>query len=142
MSISKIEWTEVTWNPVSGCTKISAGCLNCYAERMAKRLQAMGQKNYKNGFAVTCHVHALGIPSRWKKPRVIFVNSMGDLFHKGVLDEFVFSVFGGNATRKTTSISSINKESRSPSAAGTIVTMVRKCLDGNYPLRIATMSPG
>ena len=90
---SKIEWTEATWNPVTGCTKISAGCTNCYAERMAKRLKAMGQINYQNGFNVTCHEHALDIPLRWKKPRMIFVNSMGDLFHKKVSDEFVQRVF-------------------------------------------------
>ncbi|OGR18066.1 MAG: hypothetical protein A2X81_16065 [Desulfobacterales bacterium GWB2_56_26] len=93
MSISKIEWTEATWNPVTGCTKISAGCLNCYAERMAKRLKAMGQKNYRNGFDIICHKHALDIPLHWKKPRKIFVNSMGDLFHKDVPDEFIQSVF-------------------------------------------------
>ena len=83
MAVSKIEWTEATWNPVSGCTKISAGCLNCYAERMANRLQAMGQKNYQNGFAVTCHGHVLGIPSRWKKPRVIFCQLNGGSVPQG-----------------------------------------------------------
>lgn len=90
---SKIEWTESTWNPITGCTKISTGCNNCYAERLAKRLKAMGQKNYQNGFNVTWHIHALGIPSRWRKPRLIFVNSMSDTFHKEVPDEFIHSVF-------------------------------------------------
>ena len=80
MASSKIEWTESTWNPVTGCTKISAGCTNCYAERMAKRLHAMGQANYANGFEVTMHAHALQHPLKWKKPQVIFVNSMSDLF--------------------------------------------------------------
>ncbi|MHC4757698.1 MAG: DUF5131 family protein [Planctomycetota bacterium] len=93
MKNSKIEWTESTWNPVTGCTKTSSGCLNCYAERMAKRLKAMGQKNYRNGFKVTCHRHTLDIPLRWKKSQMVFVNSMSDLFHKDVLDDFIFDIF-------------------------------------------------
>ncbi len=91
--MSKIEWTDVTWNPVTGCTKISAGCANCYAERMARRLKAMGQFNYRNGFEVTCHQHMLDYPLRWKKPRTIFVNSMSDLFHENIPDEFIFQIF-------------------------------------------------
>ena len=90
---STIEWTEATWNPVTGCTKISPGCKHCYAERMAFRLQAMGQPNYSNGFEPTLHEHALELPLRWKKPRMIFVNSMSDLFHRDVSVEFVHSVF-------------------------------------------------
>ncbi|MBL7106104.1 MAG: phage Gp37/Gp68 family protein [Phycisphaerae bacterium] len=90
---SKIEWTESTWNPVSGCTKISPGCLNCYAERMAKRLKAMGQPRYKNGFELTLHPEALKEPYHWKKPRVVFVNSMSDLFHEDIPVEFVQQVF-------------------------------------------------
>ena len=90
---SAIEWTESTWNPVTGCTKISPGCLNCYAERMALRLKAMGQPNYRNGFKVTCHKNALEIPLRWKKPQMIFVNSMSDLFHQSVPDNFAFEIF-------------------------------------------------
>lgn len=93
MSASKIEWTQATWNPVTGCTKISAGCAHCYAERMAKRLHAMGQPNYRNGFNVTCHEHALEIPLRWRKSRMIFVNSMSDLFHEDVSDEFILQCF-------------------------------------------------
>jgi len=93
MASTKIEWTEATWNPVTGCTKISAGCLNCYAERMALRLKAMGQPNYANGFQVTCHPHTLEQPLYWKKPRTIFVNSMSDLFHEDVPDDFIASVF-------------------------------------------------
>ncbi len=93
MAKSKIEWTESTWNPVTGCTKISSGCLNCYAERMARRLKAMGQKNYRNGFKVTCHQHTLDMPLRWKKPQMVFVNSMSDLFHEDVGDDFIFDVF-------------------------------------------------
>lgn len=90
---SKIEWTETTWNPITGCNKISPGCKNCYAERMAYRLQAMKSKNYVNGFKLTCHEHALDIPHSWKKPRMVFVNSMSDLFHKDVPEAFIKRVF-------------------------------------------------
>jgi len=90
---SKIEWTESTWNPVTGCTKISDGCKNCYAERMALRLKAAGSPNYANGFHVTLHEHALEIPLCWKRPRAIFVNSMSDLFHKNVPFDFISKVF-------------------------------------------------
>ena len=90
---SAIEWTESTWNPITGCTKISPGCKHCYAERMAKRLQAMGQPNYANGFELTMHEHVLELPLQWKKPQTIFVNSMSDLFHKDVPLEFVQKVF-------------------------------------------------
>lgn len=90
---SKIEWTQCTWNPVTGCTKISEGCQNCYAERMALRLKAMGQPNYRNGFDVTLHPHVLQTPLRWRQPRTIFVNSMSDLFHKNVPLHFICKVF-------------------------------------------------
>lgn len=90
---SSIEWTGSTWNPVTGCTKLSAGCQNCYAERMAKRLQAMGQSNYANGFTVACHEHVLGLPLQWRKPRLVFVNSMSDLFHEAVPVDFIQKVF-------------------------------------------------
>jgi protein gp37 len=90
---SAIEWTESTWNPVTGCTKISLGCANCYAERMAKRLCAMGQANYINGFKVAIHEHVLDVPLHWKKPQMIFVNSMSDLFHRNVPTEFIVRTF-------------------------------------------------
>ena len=93
MSTSSIEWTEVTWNPVTGCTKISAGCKNCYAERMAKRLHAMGSTRYKNKFKVTLHWDLVDLPRTWKHPRVVFVNSMSDLFHPEIPDEFIKAVF-------------------------------------------------
>lgn len=93
MANSKIEWTESTWNPVTGCTKISAGCKNCYAERMAKRLCAMGQANYANGFELTIHPHVLEYPLKWKKPQVIFVNSMSDLFHEDVPLDYIRQIF-------------------------------------------------
>ena len=90
---SSIEWTESTWNPITGCTKISPGCINCYAERMAKRLKAMGQPNYINGFNVTMHNHVLDTPLHWKKPQTIFVNSMSDLFHEDVPKDFILKIF-------------------------------------------------
>lgn len=90
---SSIEWTESTWNPLTGCTKVSAGCKHCYAERMAKRLQAMGQPNYANGFRLTLHEHAVSLPLTWKKPQMIFVNSMSDLFHPDVPLEFIQKIF-------------------------------------------------
>lgn len=92
---SKIEWTDATWSPVTGCSHSgSPGCDNCYAKRMAKRLQAMGQENYRNGFEVTEHPHMLNRPLHWKRPRKIFVVSMGDLFHRKVRNEFIAAVFG------------------------------------------------
>lgn len=90
---SRIEWTESTWNPVTGCTKISPGCKNCYAERMAKRLKAMGQPNYVNGFTPAVHEKTLLLPLTWKKPQRIFVNSMSDLFHKDIPEDFILKVF-------------------------------------------------
>jgi protein gp37 len=90
---STIEWTEATWNPVTGCDKISPGCKHCYAERMSRRLQAMGQSNYRNGFDLTLQPNMLELPLRWRKPKTIFVNSMSDLFHKDVPTAFVQRVF-------------------------------------------------
>lgn len=90
---SSIEWTDSTWNPLTGCTKISLGCTNCYAERMALRLQAIGQPNYANGFQITLHENLIELPLCWRKPQTIFVNSMSDLFHEEVTDEFIFRVF-------------------------------------------------
>lgn len=90
---SPIEWTESTWNPVTGCTKISPGCKNCYAKRMAERLRLMGQPNYKNGFELTLQPQALELPLRWKKPQRVFVNSMSDLFHVDVPLTFIRQVF-------------------------------------------------
>lgn len=92
MNKTKIAWTERTWNPVTGCTKISKGCLHCYAETMAKRLQGMGQKRYKNGFILTLHPEAMNEPKKVKEPSMFFVCSMADLFHKDVPFEFVDEV--------------------------------------------------
>lgn len=90
---SSIEWTNSTWNPVTGCTKISSGCINCYAERMALRLKAMGNPSYINGFDVTLHEDMLDLPLKWKKPQTIFVNSMSDLFHDEVPVDYIKRVF-------------------------------------------------
>ena len=90
---SPIEWTDATWNPVTGCSKISPGCKHCYAERMANRLQAMGQKNYRNGFELTLQPQMLELPLKWKTPKRIFVNSMSDLFHVDVPLSFIKDVF-------------------------------------------------
>jgi protein gp37 len=90
---SAIEWTDATWNPVTGCTKVSPGCTHCYAERLAERLQAMGNRRYHNGFRLTLHPDQLTLPLRWRNPRRIFVNSMSDLFHEAVPDDFVVQAF-------------------------------------------------
>ena len=90
---SNIEWTEYTWNPVTGCVKVSQGCKHCYAERMAKRLKAMGSARYEQGFLPTLHEDLLDAPRRWKKPRVVFVNSMSDLFQDDVPASFIVRVF-------------------------------------------------
>ena len=90
---SKIEWTENTWNPVTGCTKISDGCKNCYASRMAYRLESMGNSKYSKGFEVALHDYCLEDPLQWKKPKLIFVNSMSDLFHEDIPLEFIQKVF-------------------------------------------------
>lgn len=90
---SKIEWTDTTWNPVTGCTKVSDGCKNCYAARMAIRLKAMGNDRYKNGFKVTLQHDLITSPLSWKKPKRIFVNSMSDLFHEDVPLSFIKDVF-------------------------------------------------
>ncbi len=90
---SHIEWTDATWNPVTGCSKISPGCKHCYAERLAHRLHAMGQKNYRNGFELTLHPEMLEHPLKWHRPRRVFVNSMSDLFHENVPQKYIQDVF-------------------------------------------------
>jgi protein gp37 len=93
MATTKIEWTESTWNPITGCTKITTGCKFCYAEVMAKRLHAMGQEKYLNGFKLTLHPETLKEPYTWKKPKMIFVNSMSDLFHKDIPVDYIQKIF-------------------------------------------------
>src|SRR2546423_13168084 len=93
MAQSSIEWTEQTWNPTTGCDKVSAGCKYCYAEIMSRRLHAMGLEKYKNGFKLSLHPESLMIPYSWNKPQKVFVNSMSDLFHKDVPIKFIQEVF-------------------------------------------------
>ncbi|MBN2139424.1 MAG: phage Gp37/Gp68 family protein [Desulfovibrionaceae bacterium] len=91
--VSKIEWTEATWNPVTGCSKISIGCEHCYAERLAKRLKAMGNPRYKRGFEITVHEDLIDLPLKWNKPKIIFVNSMSDLFHEDIPNDIILRIF-------------------------------------------------
>lgn len=109
---SEIEWTESTWNPVTGCDKVSPGCKHCYAERMAERLQSMGQPNYRNGFALTLQPHMLELPLRWRKPQTIFVNSMSDLFHEDVPAEYILQVFSVMARASWHRFQVLTKRSR------------------------------
>lgn len=90
---SAIEWTDSTWNPVTGCTKVSPGCKNCYAETLAARLQRMGNRRYERGFAVTLQPDQVTLPLRWRRPRRVFVNSMSDLFHEAIPEEYILQVF-------------------------------------------------
>ncbi len=109
---STIEWTEMTWNPVTGCTKISEGCRHCYAERMALRLRAMRNRRYANGFRVTLHDDLLDYPRHIRKPRLIFVNSMSDLFHEDVPDDFILRVFQTMAACTQHTFQVLTKRSR------------------------------
>ncbi|UTC96097.1 phage Gp37/Gp68 family protein [Treponema denticola] len=93
MNSTKIEWTDSTWNPATGCTKISEGCRHCYAEKMAGRLKCMGSAKYSNGFKLTLHPDTLEEPYKWKKPRMVFVNSMSDMFHEDIPLEYIKKVF-------------------------------------------------
>lgn len=120
MATTKIEWADTVWNAVTGCTKVSTGCKNCYAERMAKRLQGMHSPNYANGFKVTCHEHMLDRPLHWAKPCRVFVNSMSDLFHPDVPDEFREAVFGVIAACQRHSFIVLTK--RPETMAGFLIT--------------------
>ena len=93
MAKTSIEWTQMTWNPTTGCDKLSAGCKYCYAEEMTRRLMAMGQEKYSEGFKFRMHDNAINIPYTWRKPQIVFVNSMSDLFHRSVTLDFVQRVF-------------------------------------------------
>ena len=93
MNKTKIEWTQVTWNPITGCSKVSEGCKNCYAERMSKRLKSMKNKRYINGFDVTIHKDLFGEPLKWKSSKIVFVNSMSDIFHELIPDEVILELF-------------------------------------------------
>ncbi len=109
---SSIEWTEMTWNPVTGCSKTSEGCRHCYAERMAKRLEAMGTHRYRKGFRVTLHDDLVDFPRRLKSPRLIFVNSMSDLFHRDVPTEFIHRVFASMEASPQHTFQVLTKRSR------------------------------
>jgi protein gp37 len=120
-SRSRIEWTETTWNPTTGCDRISTGCENCYALTLAKRLKAMGSAKYQKdgdprtsgpGFGVTTHEHALTAPYRWRDPRSVFVNSMSDLFHARVPDQFIHEVFAVMADTPRHTYQVLTKRSR------------------------------
>ncbi|WP_270427960.1 DUF5131 family protein [Fusobacterium mortiferum] len=93
MNKTKIEWTQVTWNPITGCSKVSEGCKNCYAERMSKRLKSMKNKRYINGFDVTIHKDLFEEPLKWKSSKIVFVNSMSDIFHELIPDEVILELF-------------------------------------------------
>jgi len=109
---STIEWTEMTWNPVTGCTKVSEGCRHCYAERMALRLRAMGNHRYANGFEVVLHHDLVELPKTLRQPRLIFVNSMSDLFHDHVPAEFIRRVFETMAACPQHTFQVLTKRSR------------------------------
>jgi protein gp37 len=115
---STIEWTEMTWNPVTGCTKVSEGCRHCYAKRMALRLRAMGNRRYANGFKVTLHDDLVDLPRTLRQPRVIFVNSMSDLFHEDVPEEFIGRVFETMAACPQHTFQVLTKRSRRLKAMG------------------------
>jgi protein gp37 len=123
-TVSTIEWTEMTWNPVTGCIKISQGCKHCYAERMAKRLKAMGAMRYRGGFRPTLHYDLIDAPRRWKRPRLIFVNSMSDLFQEAVPDDFIRRVFDTMRECPQHTFQILTKRS------WRIATVARECLDG------------
>jgi len=130
-SKTSIEWTEVTWNPVTGCDRTSPGCDNCYALRLAGRLHAMGQPRYAlngdpatsgPGFGVTCHDDLVDLPQRWRSPRLVFVNSMSDLFHPEVPDEFISRVFASMAAAQAHTFQVLTKRSKRLAALATDLT--------------------
>lgn len=108
---TKIEWTDTTWNPMTGCTPVSDGCKNCYALKMANRLKAMGNKRYLNGFNVTLHPDLLTEPLKWNKPRMVFVNSMGDMFHESIPIEYIQRVFSAMRTTSQHTFQVLTKRS-------------------------------
>ena len=109
MAKTSIEWTEGSWNPTTGCTKISEGCNNCYAEKLSKRLKLMGNPKYVNGFELTIHPDILNQPFKWKKPQMIFVNSMSDIFHEDIDTSYILKILRRNEWYTSAYISIINK---------------------------------
>ncbi len=118
---SSIEWTEATWNPVTGCNKVSPGCKHCYAERLAERLQAMGSYRYRNGFKVTLQEDLVELPLSWKTPKVIFVNSMSDLFHKNIPNDFIAKIFNTMVKAHWHTFQILTKRSERVAALGQIL---------------------
>ena len=132
---SSIEWTESTWNPVTGCTKISPGCKHCYAERMAVRLAGMKQPRYRNGFDVTLHPDLVRLPLRWRQPRTIFVNSMSDLFHADIPESFIAEMKGFiEAIRNDTETPVMALDGRKPIL---IAMAANKSLKENRPVKLS-----
>lgn len=129
-SNSSIEWMEATWNPVTGCDKISPGCKFCYADRLAKRLQKMGNPKYANGFDLTIQESALELPLRWKKPQTIFVNSMSDLFHEDIEEDFVQRVFDVMRRAYWHRFQVLTKRSERMADMSPSIDWPQKCLDG------------
>ncbi len=129
-STSSIEWTEMTWNPVTGCLKVSQGCKHCYAERMAKRLHAMGSQRYKKGFKPTLHYDLIDLPRRWKKPRVIFVNSMSDLFQEDVPEDFHPRRFRHDGGMPAAHVSNSHKAKRTAARTWRKTAVAVQRLDG------------
>ena len=140
-----IEWTDATWNPVTGCTKVSPGCKNCYAERLAVRLRAMGNPRYRNGFAVTLQPDQIELPLRWRRPRRIFVNSMSDLFHEVVPEEYIQQVFEMMARAHWHIFQMLTKRSAAPRCDGCAPAVAAQCLAGcvrrECPVRWPGRSP-
>jgi len=127
---SHIEWTEYTWNPVTGCTKISQGCKHCYAERMAARLHAMQNPRYRDGFKDTNHNDLTDLPRTWKKGRLVFVNSMSDMFHEDVPLSFISRGLRDYERVPTTHISGIDQEKRQTARTRPTTAVDKKYLDG------------
>src|SRR5438445_172959 len=120
---SHIEWTDATWNPITGCTKISPGCKHCYAERLAARLQTMGNPRYRNGFDLTLHPDQLTLPLRWRDPRRIFVNSMSDLFHEDVPEAFIRRAYA-EGRRSDAGRRGVERDASCPPRTGRLVVLI------------------
>ena len=130
MQRSSIEWTDATWNPVTGCTEVSPGCAHCYAKTFAERFRGVPGHPYERGFDLQLRPERLDQPLRWKKPRSIFVNSMSDLFHEDVPDEYIREIFDVMATRRPSPLPGPHQARRAPCRAGPIAPVARSRLDG------------
>ena len=130
-SNSSIEWTEATWNPMTGCDKISPGCQFCYAERLSKRLQLMKNPKYANAFELTIQDDALDLPLHWKKPQSIFVNSMSDLFHENVDEHYIYRIFDVMRRANWHRFQALTKRSDRLAAMSLSNRLAEKRLDGS-----------